>query len=60
MTILYADLVGFCELSYKISDPLRSAVQLQRLFKRLDGLTIKHNVFKVHTIGDCYVMIGCN
>ena len=31
---------------------------LNRLFSRFDELCEKHNVFKVYTIGDCYVVIG--
>ena len=31
---------------------------LSDLFTRFDKLCLKHNVYKVHTIGDCYVIMG--
>ncbi|MBK8156698.1 MAG: hypothetical protein IPK55_12220 [Streptococcus sp.] len=31
---------------------------LSELFSKFDNLCLKHNVYKVHTIGDCYVILG--
>ena len=31
---------------------------LNKLFSRFDALCEEHDVFKVYTIGDCYVVIG--
>ena len=31
---------------------------LSKLFTRFDKKCLKYNVYKVHTIGDCYVVIG--
>lgn len=31
---------------------------LSELFTRFDKMCVTHNVYKVHTIGDCYVVMG--
>ena len=31
---------------------------LRKLFTEFDKLCLKHNVYKVYTIGDCYVVLG--
>jgi hypothetical protein len=30
---------------------------LRNLFTEFDKLTVVHNVFKLYTIGDCYVVV---
>jgi phospholipid-translocating ATPase len=55
--ILFADIVGFTQWS---SDKNPQAVieMLSHLFVKFDKLCVKYNIYKVHTIGDCYVAIG--
>ncbi|CAG9320536.1 unnamed protein product [Blepharisma stoltei] len=57
VTILYADIVGFTAWS---SDHNASEVvgMLSELYTRFDKKCVENNVYKVHTIGDCYVAIG--
>lgn len=57
VTILYADIVGFTLWS---SNKLPEEVvnMLSDLFTRFDMKCKEHNVYKVHTIGDCYVAMG--
>lgn len=31
---------------------------LRQLFEEFDKLCLKYNVYKVYTIGDCYVVLG--
>ena len=57
MTILYADIVGFTSWSGNKS-PQEVLDMLNSLFKRFDEISVEHNVYKVHTIGDCYVVLG--
>jgi class 3 adenylate cyclase len=55
-TIFFADLVGFIKWS-----ATRTAVEVFQLLKALYGefdvIANKRNVFKVETIGDCYVAV---
>ena len=57
MTMLYADIVGFTSWS---SDKLPEEVlgMLSHMFKEFDEACVKNQVYKVHTIGDCYVVLG--
>jgi phospholipid-translocating P-type ATPase (flippase) len=57
VTILYADIVGFTNWS---SDKTPEAVveMLSDLFTSFDKVCVENNVYKVHTIGDCYVVLG--
>ena len=38
--------------------PLEVVNMLRELFIAFDKLTLEFNVFKLYTIGDCYVVIG--
>ena len=58
-TILFADICGFTIWAKKKS-PKDVVGMLSRLYSAFDGLTVKHKVYKVHTIGDCYVVLGLN
>lgn len=53
-TVLFADLVGFTELSRRLTAPQVVAF-LDGLFARFDQLAIEHGVDKVKTIGDSYM-----
>jgi len=48
---------GFTAFS-KERQPSEVVKLLSELFTRFDNLSLKHNVYKVHTIGDCYVILG--
>lgn len=57
VTLLYTDMCGFTAFS-KTREPKEVVELLSKLFQRMDNLCIKNNVYKVHTIGDCYVVSG--
>jgi class 3 adenylate cyclase len=59
VTVLYADIVGFTNWSSNKS-PTDIVGKLSELFKNFDLLCVQYNVYKVHTIGDCYVVLGIN
>jgi phospholipid-translocating ATPase len=59
VTVLYADIVGFTNWSSN-QTPTDIVGKLSELFKNFDLLCVKFNVYKVHTIGDCYVVLGIN
>ena len=52
-TILFADIAGFTAWS-----SIREAIQvfklLEALFAAFDEAAVRHGVFKVETVGDCY------
>ena len=57
MSILFADIVGFTNWS---SDkrPEQVVGMLSALFTEFDLLCVRFHIYKVHTIGDCYVVMG--
>ena len=57
VTVMYADIVGFTAWS-SIRSPREVVGMLSELFTRFDKQCIENNVYKVHTIGDCYVAMG--
>ena len=57
VTIMYADIVGFTAWS-SIRTPNEVVGMLSELFTRFDQMCVEHSVYKVHTIGDCYVAMG--
>ncbi|OMJ96302.1 hypothetical protein SteCoe_30 [Stentor coeruleus] len=57
VTILYADIVGFTAWS-STRTPEEIVTMLSELFTMFDKNCVNHNVYKVHTIGDCYVAMG--
>jgi adenylate cyclase len=57
VTVLFADLVNFTELSAQI--PATTLVDLlNRIFSVFDRLTQKHGLEKIKTIGDAYMVVG--
>lgn len=57
VTILFADIVGFTNwCSNRSSEDIIK--MLYRVFKRFDKKCIQNDVYKVCTIGDCYVVTG--
>lgn len=57
VTLLYADIVGFTAWSSD-KTPKEVVGMLYELFSKFDQKCVEHDVYKVHTIGDCYVAIG--
>jgi adenylate cyclase len=54
-TILFADLVGFTQISATIN-PEQLVVMLNRLFSRFDELSGRIGIEKIKTIGDAYMV----
>jgi class 3 adenylate cyclase len=54
VSILFADLVGFTELSSKL-DAHRLVEVLNEIFTQFDLVCEKYNIEKIKTIGDCYM-----
>jgi adenylate cyclase len=57
VTILFADIVNFTQLSEQIS-PKELLKLLNEIFTGFDGLTERHNLEKIKTIGDAYMVVG--
>jgi guanylate cyclase len=56
-TIMFADLVGFTEMSARM-EPRQVIDYLNRVFSAFDILDEKHNLDKIKTIGDAYMVVG--
>jgi len=56
VTILFADIVGFTELSTRLL-PTQLLDVLEQIFDKFDRLTQTHGVEKIKTIGDAYMAI---
>jgi Adenylate and Guanylate cyclase catalytic domain len=54
-TILFADIVGFTAWS-SVREPSQVFILLETLFRAFDEVARKRRVFKVETVGDCYVV----
>jgi adenylate cyclase len=57
VSIVFADLVGFTQLSRKIS-PAHLVKVLNTLFSTFDMAADQHNIERIKTIGDAYMAIG--
>jgi class 3 adenylate cyclase len=55
-TILFADLPGFMAWS-SAREPVQIFILLETLYKAYDEIARRRGVFKVETIGDCYVAV---
>lgn len=56
-TVLFSDIVGFTQMSKSM--PAVSVVSLlNEIFSRFDDLAEKHNLEKIKTIGDAYMVVG--
>jgi len=61
VTLLFADISGFTAYSNYAKDikqPNLVVQMLRQLFENFDKICLKYNVFKLYTIGDCYVVMG--
>ena len=56
-TVLFADIVGFTPICQQIS-ALELVGLLNQIFSKFDQLTEKHQVEKIKTIGDAYMVVG--
>ena len=57
VTLLFADIVGFTAFSSGKS-PRQVIEMLSRLFTEFDMECNRLNLYKLYTIGDCYVVMG--
>jgi class 3 adenylate cyclase len=57
VTVLFADIVDFTKLSSNIS-PEELVALLDTLFSRFDELVEQHQLEKIKTIGDAYMVVG--
>jgi len=57
VTILYADIKGFTDYSASV-EPRDVVNMLSALFTKFDKMCVKYNIYKVYTIGDCYVALS--
>lgn len=57
VTILFADIVGFTQLSETIS-PQDLVYLLNQIFSAFDALCARHGLEKIKTIGDAYMVVG--
>jgi len=60
LTLLYTDLGGINNFSKGVRDPREVVIFLQKLFSRFDQLCDENKVYKVHTVGNKYVVMGYN
>jgi adenylate cyclase len=57
VTVLFADIVGFTELSARMS-PTELVKRLNVIFSHFDQLAEMYGVEKIKTIGDAYMVVG--
>ena len=55
-TVLFGDIVGFTAWS-SMREPSQVFMLLEGLYSAFDDLALRRKVFKVETIGDCYVAV---
>jgi class 3 adenylate cyclase len=56
-TVLFADVVGFTQLSHELS-PAQIVETLNAVFSAFDRLAERHGLEKIKTIGDAYMVVG--
>lgn len=57
VTMLFSDIAGFTSWSSD-KTPVQVVEMLSSLYKQFDDLCALYNVYKVHTIGDAYIVMG--
>ncbi|XP_078266183.1 guanylate cyclase soluble subunit beta-2-like [Rhinoraja longicauda] len=56
-TILFSDVVAFTSICAQC-EPIQIVVMLNTMYLKFDRLTTVHDVYKVETIGDAYMVVG--
>jgi len=56
-TIMFGDIVGFTAWS-SVREPAQVFTLLEGIFKAFDQISHRRKVFKVETVGDCYVAVA--
>ncbi|KAL3929007.1 MAG: hypothetical protein SGBAC_012399 [Bacillariaceae sp.] len=56
-TIVFADIAGFTPWS-SAREPQQVFTLLETIYRAFDKIAYRHNVFKVETVGDCYVAVA--
>ncbi|XP_060690196.1 guanylate cyclase soluble subunit beta-2-like isoform X2 [Hemiscyllium ocellatum] len=56
-TILFSDVVTFTSICAQC-EPIQIVVMLNTMYLKFDRLTTVHDVYKVETIGDAYMVVG--
>jgi len=56
-TVVFADIVGFTAWS-SAREPNQVFKLLETIYKEFDRLAYRNNIFKVETVGDCYVAVA--
>lgn len=57
VSVLFADIVGFTALS-RVTPPHMLVDLLNTIFIRFDQLAVRHQLEKIKTIGDAYLVVG--
>ncbi len=57
VTILFADIANFTAYSGSV-EAEQVVYMLKNLYTEFDQSVVNNNVFKLYTIGDCYVVLG--
>ncbi|MEM9219699.1 MAG: adenylate/guanylate cyclase domain-containing protein [Cyanobacteria bacterium P01_F01_bin.150] len=57
VTVLFADIVDFTSLAAEVA-PGELVAQLNRIFSLFDQLSDRHDLEKIKTIGDAYMVVG--
>lgn len=57
VTVLFADIVGFTELSVALT-PTELVELLNQIFSKFDALVEQYGLEKIKTIGDSYLVVG--
>lgn len=60
LTLLVTDLTGISNLNTSVKDSMEHFLFLQKLFARFDQLCEENKVFKIHTVGNKYIVMGFN
>jgi len=55
-TVMFADIVGFTAWS-SVREPSQVFTLLETVYAAFDEIAKRHRVFKVETVGDCYVAV---
>ena len=54
---MFGDIVGFTAWS-SVREPAQVFTLLETLFAAFDAIAVRRRIFKVETVGDCYVAVA--